>query len=34
VSHELSLGEAPDAFARFDAREEGWTKVLLHPEAA
>jgi glutathione-independent formaldehyde dehydrogenase len=34
VSHELSLAEAPDAFARFDAREEGWTKVLLHPEAA
>ena len=34
VSHELSLDEAPDAFARFDAREDGWTKVLLHPEAA
>jgi glutathione-independent formaldehyde dehydrogenase len=34
VSHELSLDDAPDAFARFDAREDGWTKVLLHPEAA
>jgi glutathione-independent formaldehyde dehydrogenase len=34
VSHELPLEEAPDAFARFDAREDGWTKVILHPEAA
>jgi glutathione-independent formaldehyde dehydrogenase len=31
VSHELGLDEAPDAYARFDAREDGWTKVLLHP---
>jgi glutathione-independent formaldehyde dehydrogenase len=34
VSHELPLDQAPDAFAKFDAREDGWTKVLLHPEAA
>jgi glutathione-independent formaldehyde dehydrogenase len=31
VSHELSIGEAAEAYAKFDAREEGWTKVLLHP---
>lgn len=23
----------PDAYARFDRREDGWTKVLLHPAA-
>lgn len=33
VSHELGLDAAPDAYARFDRREDGWTKVLLHPEA-
>jgi glutathione-independent formaldehyde dehydrogenase len=31
VSHELGLAEAPDAYRRFDEREAGWTKVLLHP---
>ncbi len=31
VSHEVSLDEAPEAYRRFDAREDGWTKVLLHP---
>lgn len=31
VSHELSLDDAVDAYARFDKREDGWTKVLLHP---
>lgn len=31
VSHELSLEEAPDAYAHFDSREDGWTKVILHP---
>jgi hypothetical protein len=31
VSHSLSLDEAPDAYARFDRREDGWTKVVLHP---
>lgn len=32
VSHHLSLGEGPDAYAHFDARENGWTKVVLHPD--
>ncbi|MFG6403046.1 glutathione-independent formaldehyde dehydrogenase [Microbacterium sp. P04] len=31
VSHELGLDEAVDAYDRFDKREDGWTKVLLHP---
>jgi glutathione-independent formaldehyde dehydrogenase len=31
VSQELPLDEAPDAYRHFDAREAGWTKVLLHP---
>jgi threonine dehydrogenase-like Zn-dependent dehydrogenase len=29
ISHHLRLDEAPDAYARFDAREPGWTKVVL-----
>lgn len=32
VSHELSLDEAPDAYRHFDARENGWTEVVLKPE--
>ncbi len=31
ISHALSLEEAPDAYAHFDKREAGWTKVILHP---
>ncbi|GAB3091531.1 glutathione-independent formaldehyde dehydrogenase [Micromonospora schwarzwaldensis] len=31
VSHELPLAEAPEAYEHFDRREQGWTKVLLHP---
>jgi threonine dehydrogenase-like Zn-dependent dehydrogenase len=31
VSHDLPLGQAPEAYKHFDAREEGWTKVVLHP---
>ena len=31
ISHELGLDEAPEAYKRFDNREEGWTKVVLHP---
>ena len=31
ISHELTLDEAPDAYSHFDAREKGWTKVVLHP---
>ena len=31
VSKELGLADAPDAYARFDKREEGYSKVLLQP---
>jgi threonine dehydrogenase-like Zn-dependent dehydrogenase len=34
VSHELPLTDAPEAYQRFDAREEGWTKVVLKPAAS
>lgn len=33
VSHHLSLDKAPDAYKHFDAREDGWTKVILRPAA-
>ncbi len=29
ISHRLHLDKAPDAYAHFDAREDGWTKVVL-----
>lgn len=31
VSHELPLSEGPDAYKHFDARVNGWTKVILKP---
>lgn len=31
VSQELPLSDAPDAYARFDKREKGYSKVLLQP---
>ena len=31
VSHEVPLEEAPDAYVKFDRREDGYTKVILHP---
>ncbi len=31
VSHELGLDEGPDAYQHFDSRDDGWTKVVLHP---
>jgi threonine dehydrogenase-like Zn-dependent dehydrogenase len=34
VSHELALDEAPDAYKHFDARDSGWTKVILRPVGA
>ena len=34
VSHELSLEDAPNAYEHFDDRDAGWTKVVLHPDAA
>ncbi|MFL6593502.1 MAG: glutathione-independent formaldehyde dehydrogenase [Luteimonas sp.] len=33
VSHELPLEEAPEAYRNFDARNDGWTKVVLKPGA-
>ncbi len=34
VSHTLPLRDAPDAYKHFDARDEGWTKVILQPALA
>ncbi|MHA6804644.1 glutathione-independent formaldehyde dehydrogenase [Salinifilum ghardaiensis] len=34
VSQQLPLASAPDAYARFDQREEGYSKVLLQPGKA
>ncbi|HEX5995958.1 MAG TPA: glutathione-independent formaldehyde dehydrogenase [Jiangellales bacterium] len=34
VSHELPLDAAPDGYEHFDKREDGWTKVLLHPDGS
>lgn len=31
VSHELALEQAPEAYANFDKRKAGWTKVVLKP---
>ncbi|NQW19871.1 MAG: glutathione-independent formaldehyde dehydrogenase [Chloroflexi bacterium] len=31
VSHEVSLDDAPAAYEKFDRREDGYTKVILHP---
>jgi threonine dehydrogenase-like Zn-dependent dehydrogenase len=31
VSHDLPLDQASEAYKHFDAREDGWTKVVLHP---
>jgi threonine dehydrogenase-like Zn-dependent dehydrogenase len=31
VSHTLPLEDAPDAYKHFDARDKGWTKVVLKP---
>jgi len=33
VSHRLPLAEAPEAFRRFDRREDGYIKVVLDPAA-
>ena len=33
VSHRIPLTEAPQAYQNFDARHEGWTKVVLKPAA-
>lgn len=31
VSHEIDIDEAPEAYAKFDKRIDGYTKVLIHP---
>ncbi len=31
VSHELSLDQAAEGYRHFDDREDGWTKIILHP---
>lgn len=31
ISHELPLEEAPTGYEHFDARDNGWTKVILKP---
>jgi threonine dehydrogenase-like Zn-dependent dehydrogenase len=31
ISHALPLEKAPEAYQHFDAREDGWTKVVLKP---
>ena len=33
VSHELPLAQAPDGYKHFDARDDGWTKIILKPAA-
>ena len=33
ISHRLGLEEASNAYRHFDARDEGWTKVVLKPAA-
>ena len=33
VSHAIPLDDAPDAYSHFDAREPGWTKVVLKAQA-
>jgi glutathione-independent formaldehyde dehydrogenase len=33
VSHQVPLEQAPEAYAHFDARDNGWTKVILKPAA-
>ena len=32
VIHELGLEDAPQAYEHFDNRDDGWTKVVLHPD--
>ena len=31
VSHHLPLEEGPDGYKHFDDRDDGWTKIILHP---
>ena len=31
VSHHVTLDEAPEAYVKFNNREDGYTKILIHP---
>jgi threonine dehydrogenase-like Zn-dependent dehydrogenase len=31
ISHEIGLADAENAYDKFDKRENGWTKVIIHP---
>lgn len=31
VSHQVPLDQAPEAYTKFDRREDGYTKVILQP---
>ncbi|SEP52356.1 hypothetical protein SAMN04489732_12019 [Amycolatopsis saalfeldensis] len=31
VSHSMNLDQAAEGYEHFDKREDGWTKVVLHP---
>jgi glutathione-independent formaldehyde dehydrogenase len=33
VSHDLPLDRPPEGYQHFDARDSGWTKVVLAPAA-
>lgn len=33
ISHRLKLTDGPEAYQHFDARDEGWTKIILKPAA-
>jgi glutathione-independent formaldehyde dehydrogenase len=33
ISHELPLSKAPEGYKNFDARKDGWTKVVLKTAA-
>jgi threonine dehydrogenase-like Zn-dependent dehydrogenase len=33
VSHHVALRDAPEAYKHFDARDKGWTKVVMDPTA-
>jgi glutathione-independent formaldehyde dehydrogenase len=33
ISHKLVLDMAPEGYRHFDARDQGWTKVVLKPAA-
>jgi threonine dehydrogenase-like Zn-dependent dehydrogenase len=31
ISHEITLADAETAYEKFDKREDGYTKVIIHP---